>query len=67
MAVGRFLVWQLADFWCGSWLIFDVAVGGTVPMMAECCNDNVCIVRERLKRVFGEKFASERSMNPRFI
>ena len=20
-------MWQLADFWCGSWLIFDVAVG----------------------------------------
>ena len=29
VAVGRILMWQLAVFWCDSWLYFDVTVGKT--------------------------------------
>ena len=27
VAVGHFSLWQLADFYCGSWPFFIVAVG----------------------------------------
>ena len=30
LAVGWFLMWQLADFWCGSWLNSRMAVGHSV-------------------------------------
>ena len=41
MAVGAFLLWQLARFSCGSWRIFVVAVGAFSLWQLACfCCDS---------------------------
>ena len=41
MAVGAFLLWQLAHFRCGSWRVFVVAVGAFLLWQLACfCCDS---------------------------
>ena len=53
VAVGRFSMWQLADFQCGSWPILDVTVFslGFTSTLVSSNHSNICVGNKHLASI----------------